>query len=190
MLSIIRLIVGRCVAQVMYDRACKFWHFLYSIFQEYRLMSGRQWMMFYATEMRFFRQMLMAAKVLLGPINSDLSSISRSYSQQRGHWSYKVPVRHPAECSLMTFEDHGDIYLEALHARSLACTLSHMHSVLAYFHTGMHISNSGALSVLGNRADKTDGHSTPDLSDGSRLFCRCTRRHRLHRKQSAMAWQW
>lgn len=70
MLSTGRLIVGGCVAQVMYDRACKFWHFLYSIFQEYRLMSGRQWMMFYATEMRFFRQMLMAAKVLLGPINS------------------------------------------------------------------------------------------------------------------------
>ena len=53
--------------QVMYDRACMFWHFLYNIFQEYRLMSGRQWMNFYATEMRFFRQMLMAAKVDTAP---------------------------------------------------------------------------------------------------------------------------
>ncbi len=53
--------------QVMYDRACMFWHFLYNIFQEYRLMSGRQWMNFYATEMRFFRQMIMAAKVDTAP---------------------------------------------------------------------------------------------------------------------------
>ncbi|CAL8463694.1 g3228 [Coccomyxa elongata] len=60
--SIVRVDVDP-VFKVMYDRACKFWHFLFNIFQEYHLMNGRQWMQFYAAEQRFFRQMLMAAKV-------------------------------------------------------------------------------------------------------------------------------
>lgn len=65
-----------CLGQVMYDRACKFWHFLYNIFQEYHLLSGRQWMMFYATEMRFFRQMLMAAKACT-PLPPELQCVSQ-----------------------------------------------------------------------------------------------------------------
>jgi hypothetical protein len=51
-----------CV-QVMYDRSCTFWHMLWNIFNEYNLITNRQWMQFYGTQMRFFRQMLMAAKV-------------------------------------------------------------------------------------------------------------------------------
>ncbi len=67
------------VAQVMYDRACKFWHFLFNIFQEYRLMNGRQWMQFYAAEQRFFRQMLMAAKVMFPQSTCFLDGVVLAY---------------------------------------------------------------------------------------------------------------
>lgn len=59
--------IESCLRQVMYDRACTFWHMLWNIFTEYNLLQGRQWMQFYATQMRFFRQMLMAAKVIPVP---------------------------------------------------------------------------------------------------------------------------
>lgn len=51
----------------MYDRACTFWHMLWNICTEYDLLGGRGWMQFYGTQMRFFRQMLMAAKVWICP---------------------------------------------------------------------------------------------------------------------------
>ena len=47
----------------MYNRATQFWHALYNIFSQYKLIKGRQWMHFFGTQQRFFRQMLMAAKV-------------------------------------------------------------------------------------------------------------------------------
>ena len=47
----------------MYNRAAQFWHALYNIFSQYKLIRGRQWMHFFGTQQRFFRQMLMAAKV-------------------------------------------------------------------------------------------------------------------------------
>ena len=49
--------------QVMYNRAAQFWHALYNIFSQYKLIKGRKWMHFFGTQQRFFRQMLMAAKV-------------------------------------------------------------------------------------------------------------------------------
>lgn len=56
--------------QVMYNRAAQFWHALYNIFSQYKLIRGRKWMHFFGTQQRFFRQMLMAAKVaeLMRPI--------------------------------------------------------------------------------------------------------------------------
>ena len=51
------------VLQVMYNRAAQFWHALYNIFSQYKLIKGRKWMHFFGTQQRFFRQMLMAAKV-------------------------------------------------------------------------------------------------------------------------------
>ena len=50
--------------QVMYNRSAQFWHALYNIFSQYKLIRGRQWMHFFGSQQRFFRQMLMAAKVL------------------------------------------------------------------------------------------------------------------------------
>ena len=53
-------------AQVCYDRTCQFWALLWRLFNEYGLLSGKErngWMQFYACQIRFFRQMLMAAKV-------------------------------------------------------------------------------------------------------------------------------
>ena len=55
--------------QVMYNRAAQFWHALYNIFSQYKLIKGRKWMHFFGTQQRFFRQMLMAAKV------SDIQSL-------------------------------------------------------------------------------------------------------------------
>ena len=48
----------------MYNRSAQFWHALYNIFSQYKLIRGRQWMHFFGSQQRFFRQMLMAAKVL------------------------------------------------------------------------------------------------------------------------------
>jgi hypothetical protein len=51
--------------QVMYDRATEFWRLLWTIFSEYDLLNEqglRGWLLFYSTQQRFFRQMLMAAK--------------------------------------------------------------------------------------------------------------------------------
>ena len=53
----------RNALQVMYNRAAQFWHALYNIFSQYKLIKGRKWMHFFGTQQRFFRQMLMAAKV-------------------------------------------------------------------------------------------------------------------------------
>ena len=47
----------------MYNRAAQFWHALFNIFSQYKLIRGRSWMHFFGTQQRFFRQMLMAAKV-------------------------------------------------------------------------------------------------------------------------------
>ncbi len=49
--------------QVMYNRAAQFWHALYTMFSQYKLIRGREWMHFFGSQQRFFRQMLMAAKV-------------------------------------------------------------------------------------------------------------------------------
>lgn len=50
--------------QVMYNRSAQFWHALFNIFSQYKLIRGRQWMHFFGSQQHFFRQMLMAAKVL------------------------------------------------------------------------------------------------------------------------------
>lgn len=51
------------VLQVMYNRAAQFWHALFTMFSQYKLIRGREWMHFFGSQQRFFRQMLMAAKV-------------------------------------------------------------------------------------------------------------------------------
>lgn len=52
--------------QVMYDRATEFCRMLWTLFTEYDLLNGqggmKGWLLFYSTQQRFFRQMLMAAK--------------------------------------------------------------------------------------------------------------------------------
>ena len=106
------------VAQVMYDRACKFWHFLFNIFQEYHLMSGRQWMQFYAAEQRFFRQMLMAAKVLFPNSQAsqlflawcsptDMSPCDKilNYSDNSTPWTHSSIVVSPKHLSLYPLWD-------------------------------------------------------------------------------------
>lgn len=55
----------------MYNRAAQFWHALYNIFSQYKLIKGRQWMHFFGSQQRFFRQMLMAAKA--GPLSPAVS---------------------------------------------------------------------------------------------------------------------
>ena len=58
-----------CVAaQVCYDRTCQYWALLWRLFTEYGLLNSSQkgpngWLQFYACQIRFYRQMLMAAKV-------------------------------------------------------------------------------------------------------------------------------
>ena len=49
----------------MYDRATEFWRMLWTLYSEYDLLGNqaqRGWLLFYSTQQRFFRQMLMAAK--------------------------------------------------------------------------------------------------------------------------------
>ena len=48
--------------EIMYDRASAFWKLLYYVMRECNL-KPRTWMVFWASQQRFFRQMLMAAKV-------------------------------------------------------------------------------------------------------------------------------
>ena len=57
-------------AQVCYDRTCQYWALLWRLFSEYNLLQGNGrngWMQFYACQIRFYRQMLMAAKVRAPP---------------------------------------------------------------------------------------------------------------------------
>jgi hypothetical protein len=51
------------VFKVMYNRSCEFWHLLSSILGAMSNKSRRTMGQFYSAQQRFYRQMLMAAKV-------------------------------------------------------------------------------------------------------------------------------
>ena len=68
--------------QVMYNRAAQFWHALYNIFSQYKLIRGRSWMHFFGTQQRFFRQMLMAAKVAHTDESCSVSFLSSACSSE------------------------------------------------------------------------------------------------------------
>ncbi len=54
------------VFKVMYDRSCEFWHLLSSILNAMTCKHKRTMGQFYGAQQRFYRQMLMAAKVRRG----------------------------------------------------------------------------------------------------------------------------
>lgn len=53
------------VFKVMYNRACEFWHLLSNILTAIPKPGKKAISQFYSAQQRFFRQMLMAAKVTL-----------------------------------------------------------------------------------------------------------------------------
>ena len=61
------------VFRVMYDRSCEFWHLLYSIVRILPNKPKRMASLFFSAQQRFYRQMLMAAKVgtLSSPLMND-----------------------------------------------------------------------------------------------------------------------
>ena len=51
------------VFRVMYNRSCQFWHLLYQILKAFPKPGKKTMGLFYGAQQRFYRQMLMAAKV-------------------------------------------------------------------------------------------------------------------------------
>lgn len=49
--------------KIMYDRSCEFWHLLSSIMRSLKNTGRKTMGQFFSSQQRFYRQMLMAAKV-------------------------------------------------------------------------------------------------------------------------------
>ena len=50
--------------KIMYDRSCEFWHLLSSILRAFPKPGRKVMAQFFSAQQRFYRQMLMAAKVI------------------------------------------------------------------------------------------------------------------------------